>query len=457
MVTVIELLIVLGIMVLVHEFGHFAVAKLCGVRVEVFAIGFGKRILGFRRGETEYQLNILPLGGYVKMSGEMLGEIQGEASPVRENDPGDFSAHPRWQRMLIALAGPVANFILALAIMTLVSMFHHEVDVYLSGPATIDYTVRDSAAAKAGVQPGDLIVHYADVENPDWETIAYKSMLYTNRYVPFSYVHDGRRVDTNVQVTVTDPDSPYANPLSQIGLVPRFQDAPVKVVKVEPNMPAAAIGLKPGDEITSIDSLEVHSVPALKTYMADQQGKPAILTVLRDGSTLHVPVTPAPMTELDGSKGYQIGFQYQAPPVHVERLPLGNAVKEAYAENLKSATMIRDVLKGMLERRVSPRSLQGPIGIGQQVGIAARDSMWTLLRLMAMISINLGIFNLLPIPILDGGLILFLVIETLMGRDMNQRIKERVYQVAFVCLLVFAAMVFFNDISKLSWVSKLKL
>jgi regulator of sigma E protease len=145
-----------------------------------------------------------------------------------------------------------------------------------------------------------------------------------------------------------------------------------------------------------------------------------------------------------------------APPVHVDRLPFSAAVAESYKANLSSATMIKDVLKGMFQRRVSPRSLQGPIGIGQQVGLAARDSVWTLLRLMAVISMNLGIFNLLPIPILDGGMILFLLVESIIRRDLNQQLKERVYQVAFVCLLVFAVMVIFNDISKLSFFSKLK-
>jgi regulator of sigma E protease len=168
-----------------------------------------------------------------------------------------------------------------------------------------------------------------------------------------------------------------------------------------------------------------------------------------------LPVTPE-QTTADGTKGYRLGFTFVRPPVHVDRLPIGAAIAESSSENLKSALMIRDVLKGMAERRVSPKSLQGPIGIGQQVGMAARDSIWTLLRLMAMISINLGMFNLLPVPLLDGGMILFLLIESLIRRDINQQLKERVYQVAFVCLVVFAVMVIFNDVTKLPLFSKLK-
>ncbi len=451
MITVLELLVVLGIMVLVHEFGHYAAAKLCRVRVETFAIGFGKRLIGFRRGGTDYQINILPLGGYVKMSGDAPGEAP-------SGDPGDFNAHPRWQRMLIALAGPVANFILALIIMTFVSMFHHEIDDYLSGAAMNDYTIQDTPAAKAGILPGDRIVHYADTENPDWEAIAMRSLLNLNRVVPFSYEHDGKRVDTTIQVAATESDASSGDIVSllqHLGMVPRAQNMPVTVVEVVPDRPAAKAGLKPKDQIVSIDGVEVHSVPMLLAYMQDAKGKPAKLDILRNGVPQTLAVTPE-QSDADGTKGYRLGFSYVRPPVHIDKLPLGAAVAESADSNMKSALMIRDVLKGMAERRVSPKQLQGPIGIGQQVGMAARESIWTLLRLMAMISINLGIFNLLPIPILDGGMILFLVIESVIRRDINQQLKERVYQVAFVCLIVFAAMVIFNDVTKLPLFSKLK-
>ncbi len=452
MATVIELLIVLGIMVLVHEFGHFAVAKLCGVRVETFAIGFGKRLIGFRRGDTDYQINLLPLGGFVKMAGDVPGEAP-------SGDPGDFNAHPRWQRMLIVLAGPVMNFILAIFLLTLVGMYHHEVDEYLTGAATNDYTVQGSSAAKAGIAPGDLIVQYADSMYPDWDSIALRSLLNSNRQVPFVYVHDGKRVDTTLHVSTTDADASSGDILGllrHIGLVPQFQNMPVKVVQVEPGTPAATAGLQSGDEILSIDGLALHSVPQLLAYLQDEAGKPAMLSVRRSGQTIALPITPEQVPTLDGSFGYRLGFMPLAPPVHIVQLPVHTALTDSWFENLKSATMIGDVLKGMLERRVSPKSLQGPIGIGQQVGIAARDSIWTLLRLMAMISMNLGIFNLLPIPILDGGMILFLVIESVLRRDINQKFKERVYQVAFVCLIVFAVMVIFNDISKLPLFTKLK-
>jgi regulator of sigma E protease len=451
MVTVIELLIVLGIMVLVHEFGHFIVAKWCGVRVETFSIGMGKRLFGFRRGDTDYRISLLPIGGYVKMTGDAPGEAP-------SGDPGEFNAHSRWHRFLIVIAGPVANFILALFIMTVVSMFHHEIDDYLSGPAVNDYTIQGTLAQRAGIAPGDRIVHYAGVENPDWDAIEYQSMLNLNRTIPFSYVHDGKRIDTTVKVAATESEASsgdVASLLQHLGLVPRAQNMPVKVLEVMPNMPAARAGIKTGDQIKSIDGIEVHSVPMLLAYMQDQKGKPAKVAIVRNGETQVLSVTPE-QTAGDDSKGYRLGFSYLPPPMHFDRLPIGAALAESASTNLKSAVMIRDVLKGMAERRVSPKQVSGPIGMGIQVGIAARESIWTLLRLMAMISINLGIFNLLPIPILDGGMILFLAIEALMRRDINQQWKERVYQVAFVCLIVFAAMVIFNDVTKLPFFTKLK-
>ena len=284
MTTVLQLLLVLGLMVLVHEFGHFAVAKWCGVRVEAFAIGFGKRVVGFRRGGTDYQINALPLGGYVKMAGEIPGE---ETS----SDPGDLNNHPRWQRMLIALAGPFANFVLAFVLMAAVYMVHNEVNEYISGAAVTDYISPGSPVAATGIRAGDTIVHFDDVENPTWDDVLNHAALHLNRTVTFSYVHDGQRVNTNflISTTATSPDQ--FDPAT-LGFVPKMQATPVKVSALVSGAPAELAGLKPGDQIVSIDGLTVHSVNALLAYLQDQKGKLALLNVLRDGHTLMIPITP---------------------------------------------------------------------------------------------------------------------------------------------------------------------
>jgi regulator of sigma E protease len=448
MSTIFQLAIVLGIMVLVHEFGHFAVAKLCGIRVEVFSIGFGKRLFGFRRGDTDYRLSLLPLGGYVKMAGDNPGE-----APT--GDPGEFNAHPRWQRILVALAGPFANFALAIALMTGVSMLHNEVQEYISGPAQTDYIAAKTEAAKTGIRSGDLIVHYDTIENPTWEQVIIRSLLNINQTVPFSFVHDGQRTDSKIFVESKGGADNFS--LDKLGLVPKEQATPVQVESLEPNMPAIRAGLQSKDLIASIDGLQLHSVPALLSYLQDQAGKPASLNILRNGQTIPMQITPELADRGDGVKDYRLGFKYVQPPVKVERLPLGKAVVASWDFNKKGSLLIVEVLKRMFTRQVSVRSLSGPIGIGQQIHQAVAMPGWMpLIGLMAYISLNLGIFNLLPIPILDGGMILFLLVETVMGRDLNQQLKERIYQVAFVCILVFAVMVIFNDLSKLSLFTRLK-
>jgi regulator of sigma E protease len=452
MSTVIQLLIVLGIMVLVHEFGHFAVAKLCGIRVEVFSIGFGKRLFGFKRGDTDYQIAAIPLGGYVKMAGDTPGETP-------SGDPGEFNAHPRWQRILVALAGPIANFILALGLMTGVSMFHNEVQEFLNGPAVTDYIQTKTPAAKTGIHSGDRIVRYDTVENPTWEDVFNRSLLNLNQSVAFSYLHDGQRNDS--KLFVDSKGGPDDFTMDQIGLVAKMQNTPVQVSSLEPSMPAARAGLQPNDKILSIDGLQLHSVTALLSYLQDQAGKPATLSVQRtaaNGTTqnLNVQVTPE-LADTASGKGYRLGFVAVQPPVRVERLPLGKAMAASWQFNKKNSLLIVEVIKRLFTRQVSVKSLQSPIGIGQQIHQAAQMPGWTpLIGTMSLISINLGILNLMPIPILDGGMILFLLIETIMRRDVNQQIKERIYQVAFVCILAFFAFVIFNDLTRLNLFTKLK-
>jgi regulator of sigma E protease len=447
MTTIVQLLLVLGLMVLVHEFGHFVVAKLCRVRVETFALGFGKKIVGFRRGETDYQINLLPLGGYVKMAGEIPGE-------ATSNDPGELNNHPRWQRILIALAGPVANFLLAFLLMTGAYMVHNEVDEYESGPAITDYISPNTPVAKTGIASGDVIVHYDNVENPTWKDVADHSALNLNQTVPFSFIHDGQRVNTTFLVASKETPDNFAP--DELGFIPKMQQTPVKVSELVAGSPAEHAGLQPGDQIASIDSLDIHSVPALLAYMQDQKGKPAVLKVLRGAQTLSLNVTPQ-LTDADGVKAYRLGFQWVRPPVRVEKLSFQKSLAKSWQFSKTSSLLIKDVLKGMFERHISVKSLSGPIGIGQVVHQAAEMPGWMpLIKTLSGISINLGIFNLLPIPILDGGMIFFLLIESLLRRDFPAPLKERVYQVAFVCLILFAVMVIFNDITKLPFFLKLR-
>src|SRR5438477_1212031 len=202
LVTAVTMAIVLGVMILIHEFGHFAAAKFFRVRVEVFSIGFGKRLFGFKRGDTDYRLSALPLGGYVKMSGENPMEAS-------TGDAAEFLSHPRWQRFIIAIAGPAMNILLAVGLLTLVFMVHFEQPIYYDQPALIGWVMKDTPAAKAGLQPGDKIIKIDGIEDPTWQQVDPKENLSPNQPLYLTV----QRGNETLEKTVTP--EPYG--ISQIG------------------------------------------------------------------------------------------------------------------------------------------------------------------------------------------------------------------------------------------------
>jgi regulator of sigma E protease len=460
-ISILSTLIVLGIMVLVHEFGHFAVAKFFKVKVEVFSIGFGKRLFGFRRGDTDYRLSLLPLGGYVKMQGELGGDgtvpMSGsDPEGPRVSDPGDLNAKPRWQRVLIALAGPVANFVLALVLMTGLYMMHNEVDTYRSKPADIDFVLQNTPAAAAGLQPGDRIVRFDNRANPTWDTVWMRTEPNLGQKVTLTAQRkSGERVDTTMNVPA--PRNPDDFSISSLGIVPRMQSAPIAVHDVVAGMPVAKAGLKAGDKILAVDGQPLHSATAVLAYLQQLHGAPVTLTV-QSGSAVHaLQVTPVFADNSDGGKSYQLGFETEPPPFKVEKLALPAAMVQSLKFNVKNSSLIIEVLRRMVTHHMAVQNLSGPIGSARVTGEAATSPGWQpIIALMTVISLNLGIFNLLPVPILDGGVILLLLIESVLRHDIDQRFKERIYQGAFVLLLLFAAFVMINDITKLPILSKVK-
>lgn len=447
-VSLVSMLIVLGLLVLVHEFGHFAVAKTCGVRVEVFSIGFGKRLFGFRRGDTDYRVSMLPLGGYVKMAGEL---------PVEQatGDPGEYASHPRWQRILIACAGPAANFLLALLLMTAVYMGHNEVPNFLSQPAVIDYVLPGSPAAAAGLRPGDRIVKFDGVENPTWQQTYIHAVLNLNRVVPMVVERNGVRTD--IALPLHAPADPDNFTLQDAGFTAVEQHRPLKVSVVEPGMPGAKAGLQAGDAIVAVDGQPMHALASMILFLQQTGGHPVTLSILRDGHPMSLVVTPEKLTGPDGSS-YKIGFGTEPPPSHIERLSLPSAFVHSVHDNIKGSTLILEVLHRIVTDRMSVRTLSGPVGIARETGhIVALPGWAPLMSETATISLNLGILNLLPIPILDGGVILFLLIESVMRRDLNEKFKERVYQMAFVFLILMTVFALVNDLSKIPSIARLKL
>ena len=427
--------VVLGFMILIHEFGHYAVAKLLGVRVEQFAIGFGKRLVGFRKGETDYRINAIPLGGYVKMSGE-------NPMDERTGDPAEFMSHPRWHRFLIAIAGPSMNILLAIFLLTVVYMVHYEYPVFLDKPAVIEGVKHDSPAARAGLQPGDRIVKVEGIENPTWEQLQPRVWLSPNQPLTVSI----QRGDQTFEKTIV----PQAMTTSEVGSAGWFPEDPVIVGQLEASTPAATGGLKEGDRIVDLNGVPLVSIEAMIERLQQTKDTPVNLTVVRDGQTLSFRMTPVlGKTEDPKEQRYRLGFVARSE-TKVTTLPFSEALSRSLQQNKKYSLLILELAKKIVQGKVSLRAVSGPIGIAQDAGYAAQQKGWTpLMELTAGISLNLGIFNLLPIPIMDGGVILFLFIEGLMRRDVSLRIKERVYQDAFVFLVLFAVMVIYNDLMKI--------
>jgi len=446
LVTAVAFVVLVGVMVVVHEFGHFIVAKLCGVRVEAFSVGFGPRLFGVKYGDTDYKVCLLPLGGFVKMTGENPGE------DPSVDDPGAFMAHPRWQRMLIGLAGPSANFVLAFVLMVIYFGFINEVpDIKVT---RIEWVTPGSVADQAGLEPGDIIKRFDTLNDPDVATFSDHIDDVKNQTIPVTVERAGKTIDTSMHVP--GGSRPNELELSPAGIFVQYESGPIGIDQISPGSPAEQAGLKAHDAIAAVDGRAFHTVPTLLDYMKSGQGKAIVLTVLRDGRELP-PVTVHPFQQ-DGQ--WRLGFVPAQPPdipVRIQPMKLAAAIDSSQVFCGENSQMIIKVLERLLTRKVSVKQLSGPVGIAVAAGQAAQAKEWfPKFGLAASISLNLGILNLLPFPILDGGLILMLLIESVMRRDISMIVKERIYQAAFVVLVAFFAFIMFNDVSKLQFFSHLK-
>ena len=453
-ISAVAFIVLVGVMVVVHEFGHFLVAKLCGVRVEAFSVGFGPRLFGIQYGDTDYKVCLLPLGGFVKMTGETPDQIQSGNAPadLGEYDPGSFMNHPRWQRMLIGLAGPVFNFILAFVLMLIYFNFINEVpDIRTT---KVEWVTPGSPADQAGLKPGDIITQFASTAHPDYQNFYDLVDEDANKTVPVTVDRGGSTVHTSLHLPGSVDALHYD--LSNAGIFVQYTQKPIVIDQVSPDSPAQHAGLQSGDKILSVDGHAFHTVLPLVDYMQTQKGKPMTLSIERSGAVLP-PITVTPYVQ---DSGWRLGFLPAVPEdvaMRPEPMKFSSAVAESRDFCAQSSLLIVNVLKKVLTHKVSVKQLSGPVGIAVAAGQAAKEPYWSAkFGLAAGISLNLGILNLLPFPILDGGLILLLIIESIMRRDISINVKERIYQAAFVVLVAFFAFIMFNDFSKLQMFSHLK-
>jgi regulator of sigma E protease len=443
-------IVLVGIMVLVHEFGHFAVAKFFKVRVEAFSFGFGPRLFGFKYGDTDYKVCLLPVGGFVKMTGESPEQnLEAPGTPVADfaDDPGAFTSHPRWQRMLIGLAGPVSNFILAFVLMIFYFGWINEVPAVEVNATTIEWVTPGSAAAQAGFEPGDIIRRFDAQNDPSWDSVYARASLNQNQTVAVTVDRLGGKT---LELTLHLPTELKGDDLA--GMLPQYLAGPIGVQEVAPGTPAERAGLRSGDAIQSVDGHPFHTVTTLLAYMQAGQGKPLSLVVLRNGSTVQMTAYPA---KLDTS--FKLGFATIPVPYRTAPLPLSKAFSKSTAFCADNSFLIVEMLQRIFTHKVSVSQLSGPVGIARMAGEATEMKGWfPKFGLAGEISLNLGILNLLPFPILDGGMIMLLLIESVIHRDISINLKERIYQAAFLMLMVFFAFVIFNDVTKLPIFTHLK-
>jgi regulator of sigma E protease len=422
---------VLGFMILIHELGHFMAAKLFGVRVLVFSLGFGKRLFGFKRGDTDYRVSALPFGGFVKMAGD-------DPAEVREGDPGEFLARPRWQRFVVVVMGPAMNALLAVGLLTGLYRYHFQKPAYQEQLARVGDVEPDSPAARVGVLPGDLIVRLDGVAKPKWEDVEVKILTTVGEALPVELLRDGQTLKLSL--------TPQARGPSRVGDAGWFPYVPGTIEMVDPGLPASQLGLKPGDQIVGVEGRKVFFWPRLTYLIQSGNGREMELTIRREGKDFTVRVKPV-LSEVSGEKMWRIGVGFRSNVV-VQQLPWGKAITASLRDNLRNSLATFEVLRKILTRRMSARSLSGPIGIAQLSGEMYRAGITELLMFVSFISLQLSIFNLLPIPILDGGVIFLLLIEGLMRRDLSLEVKERFAQVGIVFLLLLAVFVMYNDILK---------
>ncbi|MCJ7502695.1 MAG: RIP metalloprotease RseP [Acidobacteriia bacterium] len=422
---------VLGFMILIHELGHFMAAKFFGVRVLVFSLGFGKRLFGFKRGDTDYRVSALPFGGFVKMAGD-------DPAEVREGDPGEFLARPRWQRFVVVVMGPAMNALLAVGLLTGLYRYHFQKPAYQEQAARVGDVEPDSPAARIGVLPGDLIVRLDGEANPKWEDVEVKILTTVGEALPVELLRDGQTLKLSL--------TPQARGPSRVGDAGWFPYVPGTIEMVDPGLPASQLGLKLGDQIVGVEGRKVFFWPRLTYLIQSANGREMELTIRREGKDFTVRVKPV-LSEVSGEKMWRIGVGFRSNVV-VQQLPWGKAITASLRDNLRNSLATFEVLRKILTRRMSARSLSGPIGIAQLSGEMYRAGITELLMFVSFISLQLSIFNLLPIPILDGGVIFLLLIEGLMRRDLSLEVKERFAQVGIVFLLLLAVFVMYNDILK---------
>jgi regulator of sigma E protease len=433
--TALAFIFVLGVLVFVHEFGHFIMAKRIGVRVLKFQLGFNPTILRFHRGDTEYGIGLIPLGGYVKMAGE-----NPEDSPTGAKD--EFLSKPKWQRFQVMIMGPLMNLILAVAVMSVVLYQGAQVPAYEQQTPVVGSVAAGSPAERAGLLPGDEILSVAGRPVPTWEQFYLAVLPKANRETMLIV----RRGGTQLTKMLT-PEAQTKYEFGYAGVLPIMRP---QVLAVTPGDPAIKAGVRTGDVIVALNGERGLSREQLIERIRVSAGKPVTLTILRDNTQFELSVKPKKSGEF-AIIGAQLS---EAEFKTIEPGPL-EAVSLSFQKNWEWTKLIFKTLAGLFTRETSVKQLMGPVAIAELSGDSARLGWMPLFSLMAMISLNLGLLNLMPIPVLDGGHITIMALEGLARRDFSMRVKEKMLLGGFVVLMALMVTVIYNDLTRVQWIERL--
>jgi regulator of sigma E protease len=450
LLTILALIVVLGVLIFIHEAGHFVAAKLAGIYVHRFSLGLGPPIrwLTFRRGETEYSVSWLPLGGYVKMASreEDIGSsaLEGGAPAVQVPPDRVFEAKPILVRMVVILAGVAMNALFAWAVFAFLAYKNgRQIDPVTTVGRVVEEAVPPEAAALTQIRPGARIVRINGDAVQSWDEVV-SAIVNTPETEVRIELSDGTSV-----VLPIHPDALEERIRAAQALQP-FR-APV-VGQVLPDRPAAKAGIQEGDTILAVDGRPVEQWYDLLEVLESNAGEPLKVTVARGGSRQTVILTPY-LDSIPGPDGKsrpvgRIGVALGTGLIS-EPLSLGEAVAEGWRAMIRSSTQIVRTVRGLFTGRISGDTVGGPILIGQLAGESARMGLDTFLGFMALISINLAILNLLPIPVLDGGQFLFLLAEAVIRRPLPLKLRERLTAVGMVLIVLLMGLAFSNDIRRL--------
>jgi regulator of sigma E protease len=433
--TVLAFVVVLGIIIFVHEFGHLITAKAFGMRVFVFSFGFGKRLLGFKWGDTDCRLSAVPLGGYVKLEGEPGDHLSEDTSAL--GDGRDFLSRPRWQRFLVYLAGPAMNALLTITVLTGFYMVGFAVEGSRFDRPIVGAVDPGSPAEKAGLRPGDEIVSIDGRAVPSWEEAQYHIILRPETSLALRLRRGAEERDVPVRSEATS-----AEKIGSIGVHPL-----VRVGQVLPGQPAEASGVRVDDAILSIDGQPVRSFSEIPPIVGASGGRAMNFRIWREGQAFDLAITAR-----DSGAGPKIGI---APKTVLKKFgPIG-ALAEAVRWTWEMTRQTFDVVARLVTARISPKTMMGPLGIAQASGDAARGGAGSLLFLVAVISLQVGILNLFPLAPLDGGHLAILAVEGVVRRDLSPAVKGWIMNVGAAVIFLLIGVVLYSDISKMSFVQRL--